>query len=61
MPAAVEEKHKDAAAPKEGAEGGEEAPRQIDPRVQWFEEFLSRALRIKSEKFKKMLLFPENW
>ena len=65
MPAAVEEKPKDPqpGAGKDGGDGdgAEAAPRQVDPRCQWFEEFLSRALRVKSEKFKKMLLLPESW
>ncbi|RKO94585.1 dynein heavy chain and region D6 of dynein motor-domain-containing protein [Blyttiomyces helicus] len=67
MPA-VEEKS-EAAAPatpskgkkeKEGEEGDGAAVHVADARIAWFEERVCNALKIKSDKWKKMLTLPEN-
>lgn len=55
MPAAVEEPEKVA---EEGA--AEVQQRTSDPRCIWFEDTVTKGLKIKSEKFKKLLMMPEN-
>jgi hypothetical protein len=45
----------------DGDEGGEEMPTiQLEPRGNWFEERVLNALKIKSDKWKKMLSATEN-
>jgi hypothetical protein len=55
MPSVEEKKDK-----KDQEEGGEET-RQVDPRVQWFEDIVVKNLRIKNDKFKKLLVMPDSW
>ena len=35
-------------------------PTAMDPRINWFDDRVIQALKIKSEKWKKMLALPEN-
>ncbi|KAJ3051836.1 hypothetical protein HK097_007152 [Rhizophlyctis rosea] len=47
---------------KKGEDGGDDAPAvvHVDPRVGWFEEKVCNALKIKNDKWKKMVGVPEN-
>lgn len=58
MPAAEEEKKEK----KEGEEGAAEAEvqRVADPRCGWFEEVVLKNLKIKSDKYKKLMMMPES-
>ena len=42
-------------------DGGESQQRVVDPRCAWFEDSVLKNLKIKSEKYKKMLMFPDCW
>jgi hypothetical protein len=35
--------------------------RVVDPRIYWFEEPVTKALKIKSDKWKKMTSHQESW
>ncbi len=59
MPAAVDEAPaKDAKEATE--EGAEVVQRVADPRCAWFEEVVVRNLKVKNEKYKKLMLLPDN-
>lgn len=57
MPVAEEEKREKKEGEQE--EGGEAAQRTADPRCNWFEEIVTKNLKIKSDKFKKMAMLPD--
>ena len=59
MPAAAAEEPEKKKENQE--EGQEEAQRQADPRCAWFEDAVVRTLKVKSEKYKKLLMMPDSW
>jgi hypothetical protein len=53
----------DAKSKKSKDEGGGDGERLVvlDPRANWFEERVCNALKIKGDKWKKMVATPEHW
>lgn len=57
MPAETDKKDKDA----QNGHGEEEVSRVIDPRISFFEDCVCKTLKIKNDKWKKMVANQENW
>ena len=58
MPAATEDPE---TKPQGQDDAGGDAPqRTSDPRCSWFEDVVVRGLKIKNEKFKKLMMMPDN-
>jgi dynein heavy chain len=57
---AAEGKPNTAKGKKGDEEGGEQIQIQIDARINWFEDRVCNALKIKNDKWKKMTQVPEN-
>jgi len=36
-------------------------PRKVDPRLDWFEDKVCKAFKCKNDKWKKVVMIPENW
>ena len=45
---------------KDGGDAAEQ-PRKVDPRLDWFEDKVCKALRLKSDKWRKLTYSQENW
>ena len=53
---------KPAEATKDGADANNaEQQKRVDPRLDWFEDKVCKALRLKSDKWRKLVYTQENW
>lgn len=49
------------AAAADGKEGQVEEQRKVDPRLDWFEDRVCKALKLKNDKWRKLVYIQENW
>ena len=58
--AVATEKPADPAAKEKDGDAAEQQ-RKVDPRLDWFEDKVCKALRLKSDKWRKLIYSQENW